>query len=73
MAKFIKTERVKPELIEIGKSIEVHADSLATFKTYVSRFNQGKDMRIKFEYNKFKGEFCKATRVNDVPAKKEVA
>ena len=66
MAKFIKTKTVKPENIEVGNSIEVHADSLATFKTYVSRFNkpiEDKDKKMRFNYSPFSGSFCKATRI----------
>lgn len=65
MAKFIKKETIKPENIEIGNSIEIHADVLATFKTYVSRYNKGKNLKMKFEYSSFIGSFCKATRKLD--------
>lgn len=67
MAKFIKTKSVKPENIEVGNSIEIHADSLATFKTYVSRFNkpiEAKEKKMKFNYAPFVGAFCKATRIS---------
>lgn len=62
MEKFIKQKTVKPQEIEIGNSIEVHADVIATFKTYVSRFNKDKDEKIRFDYAPFVGSFCKATR-----------
>lgn len=65
MAKFAPTKTVKPEQVEIGQSIEVHAQSLATFKTYVSMYNRDRDLKIRFEYGPFIGNFSKATRVND--------
>lgn len=67
MAKFIKTKAVKPENIEVGNSIEVHADSLATFKTYVSRYNkpiEDKAKKMKYEYSGFSGSFCTAKRLS---------
>ena len=66
MAKFIKTKALKPEDTEIGKSIEVHADSLATFKTYVSRYNKDRETKMKFKYHPFNGAFCKAERLDDI-------
>jgi len=69
MPKFIKTKTVKPEQIEIGQAIEVHADSLATFKAYVSKANKGQDNLIRFNYSPFVGSFCTATRTADVQRK----
>lgn len=65
--KFIKTKTVKPQDVEIGASIEIHADSMATFKTYVSNHNKtlreaGMNYKIAFEYAPFIGSFCKAKR-----------
>lgn len=66
MAKFTPPQTIKPENIEIGQSIEIHAASLATFKTYVSRYNKGKNIKARFEYSDFVGTFCKATRKADI-------
>jgi len=62
MEKFIKQKTVKPQDIAIGGSIEVHADVIATFKTYVSRYNKGKEEKMRFNYAPFVNSFCKATR-----------
>jgi len=72
MAKFIKQDRIKPENVEINGSIEIHADVLATFKTYVSRYNKDRDWKLKFQYHPFIGSFCKAERMADVFKKKPV-
>ena len=70
MPKFIKTKTVKPEEIAIGQKIDVHADSLATFKAYVSKANKDrKEWLIRFNYSPFVGSFCTATRTADVPRK----
>lgn len=67
MEQFVKQKTVKPQDIEVGKSIQIHAGSFATFKTYVSRYNKDhKDDKIKFEYSDFIGAFCKATRLDNV-------
>jgi uncharacterized FAD-dependent dehydrogenase len=73
MPKFIKTKTVKPEEIAIGQKIEVHADSLATFKAYVSKANKDKTMLIRFNYSPFVGSFCTATRKQDEPRKQPVS
>lgn len=68
MAKFEPTKTIKPQEIPIGDSIEIHAKSLATFKTYVSRANaakERKESKIRFHYAEFIGSFCKATRLED--------
>lgn len=65
MAKFTPPQTIKPENIEIGQSIEIHAASLATFKTYVSRYNKDRDYKARFSYAEFVGTFCKATRLAD--------
>lgn len=67
MAKFAPTKSIKPQEIAIGDSIEVHAESLATFKTYVSRYNNkipDKSKKMRFDYAGFFGVFCKATRIS---------
>lgn len=64
MAKFAPAKAIKPEEIEVGGSIEVHAQALATFKTYVSRANSKKTQKIRFDYGQFIGNFCKATRIS---------
>lgn len=71
MAKFTPSKRLKPQDVEIGQSIEIHANSLATFKVYVSRYNNSKPMRMCFDYGKFDGVFCKATRTDDKPRPKK--
>ncbi len=65
MAKFAPTKSIKPQEIAIGESIEIHGKSLATFKTYVSRYNKDRDVKIRFVYRDFIGNFCKATRLAD--------
>lgn len=67
MAKFAPPQTLKPENIAIGNSIEVHAQSLATFKTYVSRYNKGRAEKMRFKYEPFVGSFCIATRLEDEP------
>ena len=64
MAKFIKQKSVKPQEIEVGSTIDVHADVIATFKTYVSRYNKDKDIKMRFDYAPFNGSFCTATRTS---------
>lgn len=65
MEKFTPPKKLKPENIQIGQSIQIHAQSLATFKTYVSRYNKGRTDKIKFEYADFDGAFCVAKRLTD--------
>lgn len=64
--KFVKTKTLKPENVAIGDIVHIHADSMATFKTYVSRYNKGKELKIKFSYSPFNGAFCQAERLQDI-------
>jgi len=51
--------------INIGQSIEIHADRLAAFKSNLSRYNKLNDTKYRYSYSSFKNDYCTATRKTD--------
>ena len=63
--KLIPTQKIQPDKIQVGDSIEVHANRLASFKATVSRCNIGRETLITFDYSGVKNDYFTAKRVAD--------
>lgn len=67
--RLIPTQKIEIAPINIGDSIEIHADRLASFKATVSRFNKDNGKLYAFDYSGVKNDYYTATRKADKVAK----
>lgn len=63
--RLLPIQKIEIGHMEIGDSVEIHGNRLASFKATVSRYNKDNRKLYAFDYSGIKNDYCTATRKAD--------